>query len=292
MNDFVIPLHKKNFIIRTVIEGIIYFYNPKNIYIIVPKKYIYDMENDIKIWNTKDSNIFLIEEEIFFMSNYNLNINDIKKWYYYIDEQSREFGWWFQQLIKLGAVYQIKNLSDPFIVWDSDLIPIIKWSLDYPYKFAILQEKAKNNFNNLEYAKSIYELLNIDVVEPEKGTYIPHHFIIRHNVIKDMLQYIMINKIESSWIELILKLSNKYYRFSEYKCLATFMNTFYPKLLLYHNFDIYGKTGIRYRENEEIIKTIKEYCIIDNCGLKYSEIIKFVELYYKEKPSYLQIEHI
>lgn len=292
MNDFVIPLHKRNFIIRTVVEGIIHFYNPKNIYIILQKKYIYDMENDIKIWNTEDSNIFLIEEETFFILNYNLNINDIKKWYFNIDKKSREFGWWYQQIIKLGAVYQIKNLSDPFIVWDSDLIPIIKWSLDYPYRFAILQEKAKNNFNNLEYAKSIYDLLNIDVVEPEKGTYVPHHFIIHHNVVKNMLKYIMISKIESSWIELILKLSHKYYKFSEYKCLATFMNAFYPELLLYHDFDIYGKTGIRYRKNEKIIETIKEYCIIDDSGLKYFELINFINLYYKEKPSYLQIEHI
>jgi hypothetical protein len=292
MNDFVIPLHKRNFIIRTVIEGIIFFYHPNNIYIIVTKIYIHEMEDDIKKWEKQDTIIHLIEEETFFIENYNLNIDDIKKLYYYIDEKSREFGWWYQQIIKLGAVHQIKNLSDPFIVWDSDLIPILKWSLEYPYKFAILQEKAKNIFNNIEYEKSIYEILKLNVIEPEKGTFVPHHFIIHHNVIKNMLKYIMIDKIENSWIELIMKLSSKYYRFSEYKCLATYMNSFYPKLLLYHSFDSYGKSGIRYRENEEIIKIIKELCIIDKCGLKYSEIIKFVNLYYEEIPSYLQIEHI
>jgi hypothetical protein len=42
-----------------------------------------------------------------------------------VNENSREFGWWYQQIIKLGAFLQIPNLSDPYIVWDSDLIPLI-----------------------------------------------------------------------------------------------------------------------------------------------------------------------
>ena len=72
-----------------------------------------------------------------------LHKNQIEKWYLYKDNLSREFGWWYQQIIKLGAVYIIKNISDPYIVWDADLIPIKKWdlypSLELPYyKFAIL----------------------------------------------------------------------------------------------------------------------------------------------------------
>jgi len=292
MVDFVIPLHKRNFIIRAVVEGIINLYRPLNIYIVLSNIYINDLKNDINSWNIFSTNIFLIEEETFFILNYNLSIEDIKKFYYYLDEKSREFGWWYQQIIKLGAVYQIKDLSDPFILWDSDLIPIIKWEIENPYKFAILQEQAKNEFNILEYKKSIYYLLNLEAIEPEKGTFVPHHFIIYHNIVKSMLQYIMINKDEKSWIELIMGLSKKYYRFSEYKCLATFMNKFYPELLLYHNFDKYGKYGIRYRDNDNIIKIIKEFCKIDNSGLEYMEILNFVKLYYKSNISYLQIEHV
>lgn len=292
MVDFVIPLHKRNFVIRTVIEGIIYLYSPLNIYIIISNIYIDDLKKDINDWNISVTNIFFIEEETFFVLNYNLAIDDIKKYYYYLDEKSREFGWWYQQIIKLGAVYQIKNLSDPFIVWDGDLIPIIKWNIENPYKFAILQEKAKNIFNILEYKKSIYYLLNLEAVDPEKGTFVPHHFIIHHDVVKSMLKYIMVGKNVESWIELIIRLSKVYYRFSEYKCLATFMNKFYPNLLLYHDFDKYGKYGIRYRNNKDIIEIIKKKCKITNSGLEYLEILNFIKYYYKNNVSYLQIEHI
>ena len=59
-----------------------------------------------------------------------------------------------------------------------------------------------------------------------------------------------------------------------------------------YNFDKYGKYGIRYRDNETIIKIIKELCKIDNSGLEYMEILNFVKLYYKSNISYLQIEHV
>ncbi len=50
MVDFVIPLHKRNFIIRAVVEGVINLYNPINIYIIVSNIYISDLKNDINNW--------------------------------------------------------------------------------------------------------------------------------------------------------------------------------------------------------------------------------------------------
>jgi hypothetical protein len=292
MVDFVIPLHKRNFIIRAVVEGVINLYNPINIYIIVPNIYISYLKNDINNWIVSLTNIILIEEETFFIVNYNLSIDDIKTFYRYLDEESREFGWWYQQIIKLGAVYQIKNLSDPYVVWDSDLIPVIKWSLEKPYKFAILQEQGRSAFNILEYKKSIYYLLKLEAIEPKKGTFVPHHFVIHHDIVKSMLKYIMIDKNEKSWIKLIIGLSSNYYRFSEYKCLATFMNRFYPELLMYHNFDKYGKYGIRYRNNETIIKIIKELCKIDHSGLEYLEILSFIKLYYQNNMSYMQIEHL
>lgn len=65
MVDFVIPLHKRNFIIRAVVEGIINLYRPLNIYIVLSNIYINDLKNDINSWNIFSTNIFLIEEETF-----------------------------------------------------------------------------------------------------------------------------------------------------------------------------------------------------------------------------------
>ena len=299
--DFVIPLCKNNIFFKTVLQGIIHLYNPNKIYIITNIISIDELKKEIIMWdveNIEDILIFL-DEDIFFVEKYNLLKSDIEKKYIFNQSLSREFGWWYQQLLKLGAVYQIPNLSDPFVIWDADLIPIIKWDLQpnlncQYYKFAILQEKSKSEWNKEQYALTTLELIGINAVDPTEGTFVPHHYIFHHKVIKNMLDYIEsfhnINK-NKTWIELIIKLSEKYYRFSEYKCISTFMNTFYSELLHYHPFHLYGKTGIRYRDSKDFVKQIISECEYKN-GVSYLDFIKFIQTYFSEIPSYIQIEDV
>jgi hypothetical protein len=335
--DFVIPLCKNNMIIRCTIESIVYNYHPKNIYIITNSKDIPYLENYSKEWHLSNknidtnqpttqnlnpnlplnpkTNIVLIDEECFFMKNYNLTRDDIERFYTFIDDNSREFGWWYQQILKLGAHKQIKNLSDPYIVWDSDLIVVQKWDLfdanDNMYKFAILQETSKNEFNKNEYAKSIKELIGFESLDPiGKGTFVPHHFIMHHNVLDNLLNFIEETHYKKfydkkSWINIIITLSKKYYRFSEYKCLATFMHEYFPELLLFHPYNKYGKNGIRYRDSTDIIKNIQQYCY-DCCEnqsdskpnnqpkkeLTYEKFKMFLKKTFDFEPSYIQIEHV
>ena len=265
--DFVVPLCKNNMIIRTTIESIVYNYHPRNIYIITNLREIKYLEENLKEWNIEDTQIFNINEEDFFIKNYGLTRNDIERLYTFIDSNSREFGWWYQQILKFGAYKQIENLSDPYIIWDSDLIVLQKWDLinsyDGLYKFAILQECSKNEFNKNEYAKSIKELIELDSIDPiNNGTFVPHHFIMHHNVLDFLFHYIE-EKHNNLWIKVIMSLSKKYYRFSEYKCLATFMQKYFPELLLFYPFEMYGKNGLRYRESCDIIEKIKFFCDIN-----------------------------
>ena len=114
-----------------------------------------------------------------------------------------------------------------------------------------------------------------------------------------MLNYIENNKKDKkenkknnkNWIQIIIELSNKYYRFSEYKCLATYMNHFYKDLLKYYPFNQYGKKGIRYRENNEILNKLLSECNIKN-GISYNDFKLFVKNNYNNIPSYIQIEHL
>jgi len=217
--------------------------------------------------------------------------------YYYNKFFSREFGWWFQQIIKLGAVNQITNLSDPFVIWDADLIPIIKWDLlptinSENYKFAILQEKSKNDWTKEQYFLSIQNLIGLESIEPPEGTFVPHHFIFHHKVIINLLNYIEnFHKNNMTWIEILLCQSKTYYRFSEYKCVATFMNKYYPDLLKFHPFQLFGKSGIRIREPENIInKVTNKYEFIN--GISYENFLDYVNNNYQNIPSYIQIEDI
>jgi phenylalanyl-tRNA synthetase alpha subunit len=65
--DFVIPLHRFHKLVRTTIESIGSFYNPRTIYIITPKKYVVEIEQVIENWNFK--RVIVIEEDTFFIKN-------------------------------------------------------------------------------------------------------------------------------------------------------------------------------------------------------------------------------
>ena len=291
--DFVIPLHRYHYLIRATLEAITTFYNPRNIYIITPKENIDILNKMSNNWNIKK--IIIYDDETFFIQNYKLLKIDIEKYYKYIDEKSREFGWWYQQLIKLGSFKQIKNLSDPYVVWDSDLIPLIKWNIynkSNNYKFAILQEKSQTIWHTEQYRDSIYELAKINVKVLDEGTFVPHHFIMYHNVLYNLLNHIEYeNKDKDNWILCIIKLSNKYYRFSEYMLLASYTIDYFPNMLNYYEFKLYGKYGIRIRNSKDFLEKIVLKCDIKE-GISYITFCNYIKIIYRNLPTYIQIEHI
>jgi hypothetical protein len=302
--DFVIPVCRNNIIIRTTIETVIYNYSPRCIYIITNSIDKEILEKNCKKWELTKTNIIILDENLIFTKTYNLTRADIEKWYTWKDENSREFGWWFQQILKLGAFMQIENLSDPYVVWDSDLIALDKWELfptrgeSHIPKFAILQESAKNEFNRTQYADSIKNIIGLDVIDPiDGGTFVPHHFILHHHILKSMFQYIELDNVlqcgNKHWMQYIMELSSNYYRFSEYKCVATYMNTFFPSLLQYYKFHEYGNRGIRYRESSIIIDKIRKECLnLDDRGISRVDFMNFVDNFFDDVPSYIQIEHV
>lgn len=285
--DFVIPVKKNNIILRTVVEGIVSFYSPRTIYIITDLRSTLEIFEHSLFWKKGNTKIQTIDESLF-------EKDKLKNKYTYIDEKSREFGWWFQQIIKLDAVNQIPNLSDPFVVWDGDVIPLIKWDLydaeSREYRFAILQETAKNEFNRAQYHDSILSILDLETVEPlEKGTFVPHHFIFHHVVIRKLIERIG----SVNWQEKIMALSATYYRFSEYMLVATYMYYFFPELLKYHPFQKFGEKGIRFRESLEIQGKIRRICDIKEWGLGYEVFREFVKREFGVREiSYIQIEHV
>ena len=290
--DFVIPLHRANPIFRATIETIINFYSPRYIHIILPFLEIDKIKSNS--WNTQNTRLNFIPEENFFNP---LSKTDLENSYCKINVNSREFGWWYQQILKIGSLKKIPDISDPYIVWDSDLIPIKRWEIypspEYPnYRFAILQESARSQMNITEYKESIYELINMDAIEPVIGTFVPHHFIMYKCVLEDLIEHI--ERISNKpWFISIIELSNKFLRFSEYKCISTFMYNKYPNLLNYYSFDEYGN-GIRLRECKNVVE---ELIIMNNKINNINEDISYdIILEYVNKmdtiPTYLQLEHV
>ena len=60
-------------------------------------------------------------------------------------------GWFYRQLLKLGANEGIKDLSEWYLVWDSDLLPVAVWDAiarednTIKYSFALLQDNSYGN---------------------------------------------------------------------------------------------------------------------------------------------------
>ena len=292
--DFVIPLHRYHYMVRTVIEALHTFYSPRIIYIVTPKRFIATINNASKNWLVKK--IIIIPEETFFIKNYNMLYDDIKKRFNNTPhENTREFGWWYQQLIKLGAYTQIPNLSDPYVVWDSDLIPLIKWNIypehdGQPFKNAILQEHARSEWNTEQYRNSLFELTRLPMNDPMEGTFVTHHFVFYHDVLESLIHHIELIS-NKSWIDTIMDVSHKYFRFSEYRTIAAFMKYKFPHLLKYHEFKEIGKYGRRIREPTKFIKELEEY-FGELYEISYNDFIRFVNCNYESLPTYLQIEHI
>ena len=296
ITDFVIPLHRFHLMVKTVIEAIELFYSPRKIYIITPKIYCEKITLLSVKWNI--NKIITIPEETFFLENYGLNYENIYDLFNKNeDKKMREFGWWYQQLIKLSAFTQIKELSDPFIILDSDLIPLIKWDI-YPtemnpyFKFAILQEKARSEWNMEQYKKSLLSL-NLEICDPNIGTFVPHHYVFYHHILKNIKEYIENNesKEKKNFIEIIIELSHKHFRFSEYRLVSSYMKKYFPDLLKYHDFELFGKYGERIRDSINFLKEINIF--LDNMDeISYLDFVKFVNKKYSKMPSYLQIEHI
>ena len=171
--DFFIPLHRYHPLFQSCVEAIIQFYDPRTSYIVTSISEIHKIKKCVPLWNTGTQTFLcFIDEDTFFQSTYSISKEEIRnKWYTYKDEQSREFGWWYQQILKLGAIKKIPEISDPFIIWDSDLVPVQKWPI-YPtnqvpfFQFALLQEKEKSLFNKTQYNDSIFDLLKLPEISP------------------------------------------------------------------------------------------------------------------------------
>lgn len=296
--DFVIPLKSIGLITQAVLEAINFNYHPRRIIIITNENEIKLLKEMILLYNI--DNIVYYDEHLFFMKNLEISYQDIISHY---DENvigdKREPGWWIQQLLKFGAATQIDDISEVYVVWDSDLIPLRPWPLLInkdgitKYYIAILQQCSRSEFNTTQYARSTKEICGFDVIEPNEGTFIAHHMIFHVKYVKELLNLIINNNkdINKPWPLLIISYSSKYFRISEYKMYSTFMLNYYNDQFYYHEYQLFGNDGIRIRESKQIIEEMTNKGIIENNSISYEKIYYF----FKEKEpkiSYVQIEHL
>lgn len=304
--DFVVPIKKIGMFTKAVLEGIQTFYAPKRIFVVTNQEEKDLLETEIIVNNDNNNNdkseIVFVDEETFFVKHFGLTMTDLNQVFCKKKDNDnsnhREFGWWYQQLIKLGAFTQIEDISESYVVWDGDLIPLTKWELCSQDTFhaAILQDQPRSEFNRQEYNKCIRHLLEIDVAKPFEGTFVTHHMVFEKKYLKKMFEHIQDTLLLScslSWPIYFISLSHSFYRFSEYLLYATFMMHFHSDAFHCHSFEKYGKDGIRFRETTEIIQDMKKEKGKDfNTFFTYADIVDYFSKNNKHPPSYVQFEHV
>jgi len=159
--DFIIPLKQVGMVTRAVIEAVISYYEPRRIFLIMPSSEEVILQKLLNIWQLPISHpVIFFDEESFFQSNgLKLSLKDILAEYdnqrgILSDEEKRksgipgaesvsgdlqrEAGWWIQQLIKLGATFQIPDISKHYVVWDGKQLKLYYMLLSHLIDFVVI----------------------------------------------------------------------------------------------------------------------------------------------------------
>ena len=296
MYRFVIPVHHVTWSTRSVLEGIYEKYKPKHIYVITSENEIKILKDKLNYWKIK--NLTLLDEDNFFLNKYSLTKNDIVS---QITQNKPNYtpGWLYQQIIKLGANDAIEQLDDVFVVWDSDLLPVNSWPIldKKKEKFALLQDKSYGNQDILNSWKNlIINVLGINPVEDERGTFTSHHMIFKKKHLKSLkLKFKDHFKSDQNWIKLIIKAANIYGSFGEYWTYASWVNHINKDDLNYYPYEKYGLTTERFFDdgNGLFSKNYKKHISFkeqEDFYPSYSSILNFIRKNYRTLPSSLSFE--
>ncbi len=249
--DFVIPLYKIRWNTRAVLEGITKHYQPRSIHVITQKAEANLLKVNCQNWEV--TSVYVHEEESFFKEKTGLSKDlicaelDLKKSLY-------APGWFYQQLLKLGACDGIEKLSEWYVVWDSDLLPVNAWPLlkkekeTIKHTFALLQHNQWGNPQIVSaWEKWIQSILGIKPITDTEGTFIPHHMWFKQELLRSFKE--QLNQYftsDDSWLLLMMRSVKKFDTFSEYWSYASWVAEKSPSDLAFHPYEEYGATTERF----------------------------------------------
>lgn len=287
--DFVIPLYRVRWNTRAVLEGITTHYQPRSIHVIAPVVQVHKLKQESQDWQTAALNLH--EEETFF------NSHDLTKEKICAELDLGQSlytpGWFYQQLLKLGAYEGIKSLSEWYIVWDSDLLPVDAWSLTEKqqalrYSFALLQHNGWGNKDIVsKWDRWISSVLGVKAQQDHQGTFIPHHMWFKQEHLKSLAH--QVNKYYQSqdhWLLLMMRSANEFGTFSEYWSYVSWVAAKAPQDLSFHPYESYGETSERFFDDGTGLfsAALKQHLVLTTKGDRfypsYGDIASFIEAEY------------
>ena len=248
--DFVIPLFRIRWNTRAVLEGITKHYQPRAIHVIAPAPEAQALKEKSQDWQI--ASLFTHEEETFFQKS-GLSKDKICS---ELDLGKSLYtpGWFYQQLLKLGAWEGIDDLSEWYLVWDSDLLPVAAWpAIDkqgetLKYSFALLQHNGTGNSKIVSaWDKWICSVLGVNALTDEEGTFIPHHMWFKQEHLKSFAT--QVNRYYEStghWLLLMMRSANDFGTFSEYWSYVSWVAAQANSDLAFYPYEQYGSTTERF----------------------------------------------
>ena len=301
--DFVIPLYRIRWNTRAVLEGITTHYQPRNIHVIAPAtqaRLLYTLSQGWQL-----APLHTHEEETFF-HEYDLTKERICA-ELNLGKSLYTPGWFYQQLLKLGAGSGIHDLSEWYVVWDSDLLPVNTWQLIQTQKqsskrtFALLQHNKWGNLNIVSsWEQWIRSVLEVEPITDDEGTFVPHHMWFKQQHLKTFTERVSTYyKSTDHWLLLLMRSANEFGTFSEYWSYISWVAARSPEEVSYYPYKEYGATTERFFDDGTGLfssslnaRQTKISQPMENRFPPYEEIISFIQTVYEpnEIPSSLSFE--
>lgn len=299
--DIVIPLYCAGWNTQAVLEGLTHHYQPRTIHLITPAPSAAMLESRCPNWQTAPLKIH--PEEHFFPDAEltkaslcaELNL-----------EQGSLYspGWFYQQLLKLGAHEGIPGLSEWFVVWDSDLLPVAAWPLlergreGLRHTFALLQDNRYGNGAIVSrWGHWISTILGVEAIADPQGTLISHHMWFKQSHLQSFAA--QINRYfdsEDHWLRLMMRSANTFGTYGEYWCYASWVAAQAPADLVYHPYGKYGATTERFFDDGTALFSTAlgqflqtqhrshEAAQRDEFSPSYAEVMAFIQAAYGQDP--------
>lgn len=302
--DIVIPLFRARWNTRAVMEGLSLHYQPRTIHIITLPDEAEILKEISQDWKTAPLKIH--NEEIFFQSlgltktSICAELNLGKSLY--------NPGWFYQQLLKLGAFEGIPDLGEWYLVWDSDLLPAATWPAlrgegdNVEHVFALLQHNAYGNPGIVgKWDTWIQTVLGVTPLTDETGTFVPHHMWFKQEHLKSFAK--QVSKYYDStdhWLLLMMRSANDFGTFSEYWAYVSWVAAQTPKDIAFYPYAQYGETTERFFDDGTGMFSIalRNSLAIDSVGAddgfspSYEDVHAFIQAKYDAEalPSSLAFE--
>ncbi|MEO1145101.1 MAG: DUF6492 family protein [Cyanobacteria bacterium J06638_22] len=248
--DIVIPLYRARWNTQAVLEGLTTHYQPRTIHIVTPTPEVEFVKSASSQWNVAPLTIHA--EEPFFQP-IGLTKDAICA-ELDLGESLYTPGWFYQQLLKLGAPEGIPDLSEWYVVWDSDLLPVDTWPLlrkdtENPgHSFALLQSNRWGNPTIVgKWETWIRSVLEVEPLTDPDGTFVPHHMWFKRSHLKSFQQRIgQYYQSDDSWLSLMMRSANDFGTFSEYWAYVSWVAAIAPDDLSFYPYEQYGETTERF----------------------------------------------